>query len=108
VDLAGILAQHARVAAQLGGIGAVLGGIAAHLTAVAPSGLMLLAAAALACVLARFLTRGTRLGVAATFPSARAVTMRAKSRRTAYLRQRDPGAAGRVRPRAPSGCPAAA
>lgn len=108
MDLAGILAQLADILAQLAGFAAHVAGFAAHLTAVAPSALMLLAAATLACVLARFLTRGTRLGVAATFPSARAVTLRAKSRRTAYLRQRDPGAAGRIRPRAPSGCPAAA
>jgi hypothetical protein len=98
VDPAGILAHLAWP----------LAGITAHITATAPSGLMLLAAAALACVLARFLTPSARLGAVATFPSARAVALRARFRRTAYLRQRDPAAAGRIRPRAPSGCPAAA
>jgi Family of unknown function (DUF6412) len=90
VDLAGILAQ--------------LAGATAHL----PPGLMLLAAATLACVLVWILTRGAGIAAATTLPSARAVALRAKSRRTAYLRQRDPSAAGRPRPRAPSGCPAAA
>jgi Family of unknown function (DUF6412) len=90
VDLAGILAQ--------------LAGAAAALT----PGLMLVAAATLTCVLVWILARGAGIAAAATGPSARAVALRAKSRRTAYLRQRDPGAAGRIRPRAPSGCPAAA
>jgi hypothetical protein len=38
----------------------------------------------------------------------RAVALREKSWRAGYLRQRDPDAAGRPRPRAPSAAPAAA
>jgi hypothetical protein len=38
----------------------------------------------------------------------RASALREKSWRAAFLRQRDPDAAGRARPRAPSAAPAAA
>jgi Family of unknown function (DUF6412) len=76
-----------------------------------PSGLMAVAAAALATaavagLLAGFVAGGARM-TAAVPVVARAAALRAKSRGTAFLRQRDPDAAGRIRPRAPSAHPAA-
>lgn len=68
-------------------------------------GVMMLAAVALACVLVGL--RPAR-AISVILPHARAAALRAQSRRTAFLRQRDPDAAGRVRPRAPSASPAAA
>jgi len=48
-------------------------------------------------------------GITALMPlTGRASALRDKSRAAAFLRQRDPDAAGRARPRAPSAAPAAA
>jgi hypothetical protein len=67
-----------------------------------------LAGAMLAAVLA-LLASVARLSGAAAIPMIRRVSgMRKKSWRAAFLRQRDPDAAGRARPRAPSAAPAAA
>ncbi|MGE5291049.1 MAG: DUF6412 domain-containing protein [Micromonosporaceae bacterium] len=95
----GVVAHVAGAVALVTGFFQVGGG---HM----PAGLVLFAAAALAGVLARFLMCGRFAPI--TIPSARAVALRAKSRHTVYLRQRDPRAAGRVRPRAPSAQPTAA
>jgi hypothetical protein len=52
---------------------------------------------------------GTRLAGAANLPVTRRVAaLRDKSWRVAFLRQRDPDARGRSRPRAPTAAPAAA
>jgi hypothetical protein len=69
-----------------------------------------LAGAVLAGALAVCLASGARLGrVSAAVPLARrAAALREKSWRAAYQQQRDPDAAGRPRPRAPSAAPAAA
>jgi hypothetical protein len=81
----------------------------------APSGLSalavtVLAGAVLAGALAVCLASGARLGrLSAAVPLARrAAALREKSWRAAYQEQRDPDAAGRPRPRAPSAALAAA
>ncbi len=77
--------------------------------ALTSSGLIVLAAA-LACVVARLLAREAPLAhlVAASPEGGRAAAVRARSLRAAFVRQRDPDAAGHSRPRAPSARPAAA
>jgi hypothetical protein len=82
---------------------------------VAPSGLSavavtLLAGTILAGALAACLASGAGLGrLSAGAPLARRATaLREKSWCAAFLPQRDPDAAGRPRPRAPSAAPAAA
>jgi hypothetical protein len=69
-----------------------------------------LAGAVLLGVLAACLASDARLGcLSAAIPLiGRAAALREKSRGAAFLRQRDPDAAGRPRPRAPSAAPAAA
>jgi hypothetical protein len=69
-----------------------------------------LAAAVLAGALAACLASGASLGRSSTAVPLirRAAALRAKSWRAAFLPQRDPDAAGRPRPRAPSVAPAAA
>jgi Family of unknown function (DUF6412) len=82
--------------------------------AVSPSGLTALAAAVLAgamlaAVLALLTSVAGRSRATAALPMIRrASALREKSWRAAFLRQRDPDAAGRARPRAPSAAPAAA
>ena len=79
-----------------------------------PSGLPTLAvtvlAAAVLVAALSCLAQGGRLArIAAAVPQlSRAAALREKSWRAAFLRQRDPDAAGRPRPRAPSAAPAAA
>lgn len=79
----------------------------ANLSAVAVT---LLAGAVLAGALAACLASGARLGRLSTAAPMirRAAALREKSWRAAFLPQRDPDAAGRPRPRAPSAAPAAA
>jgi Family of unknown function (DUF6412) len=85
----------------------------AYLT-IGPSGLTALAAtvlagAALAAVLVLIATVARVSRTAAVLPlQRRTAALRDKSWRVAFLRQRDPDAAGRPRPRAPSAAPAAA
>jgi hypothetical protein len=64
----------------------------------------------LVAALSGCLASAARLGrVSAAFPLiGRSAALREKSWRAAFLRQRDPDAAGRPRPRAPSATPAAA
>jgi uncharacterized protein DUF6412 len=77
----------------------------AGLTALATA---VLAGAMLAAVLA-LVASVARLSRTAAIPLIRRASgMREKSWRAAFLRQRDPDAAGRSRPRAPTAAPAAA
>ena len=100
----------------LGSLLAVLAGLLRDLTqfAVSPAGLTALAAAVLAgamfaAVLALLTSVACLSRATAAFPLIRrASELREKSWRAAFLRQRDPDAAGRPRPRAPSAAPAAA
>ena len=100
----------------LGGLLAMLAGLLRDLMqlAVSPSGLSALAAAVLAgAMLAAALVLLTSVagasGLTAAIPLIqRASALREKSWRAAFLRQRDPDAAGRARPRAPSAALAAA
>ena len=100
----------------LGGLLAMLAGLLRDLTqlAVSPSGMTALAATVLAgAMFAAVLTLLTSVAgvsrTAAALPLVRrARALREKSWRAAFLRQRDPDAAGRTRPRAPSAAPAAA
>ena len=99
-----------------GGLLALLAGLLRDLTqlAMSPSGLTALAATVLAgamfaAVLALLTSVAGVSRTAAALPLVRrARALREKSWRAAFLRQRDPDAAGRSRPRAPSAAPAAA
>jgi len=79
-----------------------------------PSALTFVSTAVLAAVLiglvAAVAADGARIARMATAPplTRRAAGLREKSWSAAYLRQRDPDAAGRPRPRAPTAVPAAA
>lgn len=70
----------------------------------APSGLLVLAAIALTGMLVALLAHGARVAAAVTaIPQGRrACALREKSWRAGFLPQRDPDAAGRARPRAPT------
>jgi len=100
----------------LGGLLAMLAGLLRDLMqlAVSPSGLSALAAAVLAgamlaAVLALLTSVAGASRLAAAIPLIRhSSAFREKSWRAAFLRQRDPDAAGRTRPRAPTAAPAAA
>ena len=103
----------------LGGLLAMLAGLLRDLVpstqlALSPSGLTVLAAAVLggamfAAVLALLTSVAGVSRTAAALPLIRrARALREKSWRAAFLRQRDPDAAGRTRPRAPSAAQAAA
>jgi hypothetical protein len=101
------------VAAVLAGVITLLADlwwVTGHLL-VSPSGLAVtvLAGAVLVAALA-CLAGGAKLArIATTAPLlSRSRALREKSWRAAFLRQRDPDAAGRPRPRAPSAAPAAA
>jgi hypothetical protein len=84
-----------------------------HLLLVPPGGSGIAVAALAATVLVGALAVGLATAalvgrVSATVPLiGRTAALRAKSWRAAFLRQRDPDAAGRARPRAPSAAPAA-
>jgi hypothetical protein len=103
------------LAMAVGSLFAVLAGFLRDLTqlAMTPSAATALAAAILAgavfaavLVLLTSVAGGSR---AAGAPMIRRVSaLRDRSWRAAFLRQRDPDAAGRARPRAPSAAPAAA
>ncbi len=78
--------------------------------ALVPSGLVVLAAITLTGMLIALLAHSGRVAAAVTaIPQGRrAAALREKSWRAAFLPQRDPDAAGRARPRAPTAPPAAA
>ncbi len=92
----------------LHGPGLVLPGLV--LPGVAPSGLLVLAAITLTGMLIALLAHSARVAAAVTaIPQGRrAAALREKSWRAGFLPQRDPDAAGRARPRAPTAAPAAA
>jgi uncharacterized membrane protein len=100
----------------LGSLLAMLAGLLRDLTqlAVSPSGLTAMAGAVLAgavfaAVLALLTSVASLSRATAALPMVRrASALREKSWGAAFLRQRDPDAAGRSRPRAPSAAPAAA
>lgn len=103
----------------LGGLLAMLAGLLRDLDlviqlAASPSGLTalagtVLAGAMLAAVLALLTSVACLSQESAALPLIRrASALREKSWGAAFLRQRDPDAAGRSRPRAPSAAPAAA
>jgi hypothetical protein len=103
----------------LGSLLAMLAGLLRDLIpspqlAISPSGLSalataVLAGAMLAAVLALLISVASLSRTTAALPMIRrASALREKSWRAAFLRQRDPDAAGRPRPRAPSAAPAAA
>jgi hypothetical protein len=99
VMLAGLL----RAVTDLAG---ALANPSTALTALATAAL---AGAMLAAVLALLASVARLSRTAAAVPVIRRTSgMREKSWRAAFLRQRDPDAAGRARPRAPSAAPAAA
>ena len=98
--LAGLLRDLAQLAAGPTGL---IGPIATALAAT------VLAGAMLAVVLALLTSVAGVSRTAAALPLVRrARALREKSWRAAFLRQRDPDAAGRTRPRAPSAAQAAA
>lgn len=107
----------AQVLAARGDLVTLLAGLwqaTGHLL-LAPSGpsgtaVTALAVAVLVGALAACLACASRIGrISAAIPlTGRASALREKSWRAAFLRQRDPDAAGRPRPRAPSAAPAAA
>ena len=105
-----LLAAAGGVFGQLTGFSHLAGPIAMPAGLPASSVLIMLATAALTCVLAGLLARAARTATAVTMAPlrGRAAALRAQSRLTAFLRQRDPDAAGRSRPRAPAAGPAAA
>ena len=100
----------------LGSLLAMLAGLLRDLSqlAVTPSGLTALAGAVLAgamfaAILALLTSVASVSRTTAALPMMRrASALREKSWRAAFLRQRDPDAAGRARPRAPSAAQAAA
>jgi len=106
----------AMVMTALGGLLAMLAGLLRDLAqlAVSPSGMTALAATVLAgamfaAVLALLTSVAGVSRTAAALPLVRrARALLEKSWRAAFLRQRDPDAAGRTRPRAPTAAPAAA
>jgi hypothetical protein len=92
--------------AGFAGVSVGLGSVPSGVTALAAT---ILAGAALAAVLV-LLTVAARMALAATalpLPG-RTAALREKSWRAAFLRQRDPDARGRTRPRAPGAALAAA
>jgi hypothetical protein len=101
--LAGLLRDLAQLVVSPSGL---TGPTATALTAAV---LALSAGAVLVAVLALLTSVAGVSRTAAALPVIRrARALREKSWRTAFLRQRDPDAAGRTRPRAPSAAPAAA
>ncbi len=75
-----------------------------------PGDLLAIAAFALAVLAVAVVAQGARIAAGLTLGplSARTTGLRVKSWSAAFQRQRDPDAAGRARPRAPSAAPAAA
>lgn len=99
-----VLTALAAAIAQLAGYWQ----LASHAPAT-PSGLMALAALALAGVVIAFVANGTLVAAVTGRPLISRVTaLRRKSWCAVYQRQLNPDAAGHARPRAPSAAPAAA
>ncbi|HTW01924.1 MAG TPA: DUF6412 domain-containing protein [Streptosporangiaceae bacterium] len=109
--LSNMLAVLAMLAGLLRGLAqlAASGLSPSVLTALTVVAAAVLAGAMLAAVLALLSSLAGVSRAAAALPLIRrARALREKSWRAAFLRQRDPDAAGRPRPRAPSAAPAAA
>ena len=105
-------AEVTVVLTRLGGMLVLLTslfGLGAHALA-GPPGMTVLAATLLAGVLLAAVALATRaVGMTLAAPLvSRSAALRVKSWSAGFLRQRDPDAAGRPRPRAPSTVPAAA
>ena len=100
----------ALVSPLLDAFGLVGGHYAVLLASGQSPALVMLAAIGLTGMLVALLAAGARIAAAATaLPlGGRAAALREKSWRAAFLPQRDPDAAGRARPRAPTAVPAAA
>jgi Family of unknown function (DUF6412) len=98
------------VLALLGDLWQAAGHILAAPTGLSALAVTVLTSAVLVGALAAYLASAARLGrVSAAIPLvSRTAAAREKSWRAAYTQQRDPDAAGRPRPRAPSAAPAAA
>jgi hypothetical protein len=98
------------VLALLGDLWQAAGHVLAAPTGLSALAVTLLASAVLVGALGAYLASAARLGrVSAAIPLvSRTAAAREKSWRAAYTQQRDPDAAGRPRPRAPSAAPAAA
>ncbi len=108
-DLGGVPAELAAALAPLAGLWREAGHALLAPDSL-PAAVTVLAGAMLAVALAASLAGAARTGqvlVAAPLIR-RAAALRAKSWRAAFLPQRDPDAAGRPRPRAPSAAQAAA
>ncbi len=105
-----VLTAPGSVLALLSGLWQAAGHILLAPSVLPAAAVTALAGAVLAGVLAACLARGGRPArISAALPLiSRAAALRDKSWRAAFLRQRDPDAAGRPRPRAPSAAPAAA
>jgi hypothetical protein len=110
-----MLAGFGSLLAMLAGLLRDLAQIVLNPSASSGSGVLtglaaaVLAGAMLAAVLALVASVASVSGLAATIPLVRrACALREKSWRAAFMRQRDPDARGRTRPRAPSAAPAAA
>jgi len=99
--MTGVLAGLWQVAGYL---------VAALLWADTPQRMAMLTVAVLAVAVVGCLAVGASLaGMTVGFPvSRRVAALREKSWRVAFLRQRDPDARGRTRPRAPTAAPVAA
>jgi Family of unknown function (DUF6412) len=100
VVLAGLLRDLAQFAMNPSGL---MGPTATALAAAVLAGAMLAAVLALLTSMAGVSRTSAALPIVR-----RARALREKSWRAGFLRQRDPDAAGRTRPRAPSAAPAAA
>lgn len=107
---AGVQAALAGHAAHAADAAAALWVLTVAAAAIKPSGLLMLAAITVTCLLLALLAQSGRIAaVAGALPQAsRTAALREKSWRTAFLPLRDPDAPGRARPRAPSVRPAAA
>jgi hypothetical protein len=104
-------AYAGTVLSALAGLWQVAGHLLAMLMwADTPQRAAVLTVAVLAvAVVGRFAVRASLAGATAGLPVLRRITaLRDRSARVAFLRQRDPDARGRARPRAPSAAPAAA
>ena len=105
-----MLTALGSLVALLVGLGRVAGQLLLAPSLVPAAAVTVLAGAVLAGLLVACLARGGGLArLSAALPMiSRAAALREKSWGAAFGRQRDPDAAGRPRPRAPSAAPAAA
>jgi hypothetical protein len=109
VEVAVVLSALGTVLAVLADLWRVTGHLLASPSSLPTLAVTVLAAAVLVAALSCLAQGGPAARIAAAVPQlSRAAALREKSWRAGYLRQRDPDAAGRPRPRAPSAAPAAA